>query len=121
MFAAVPSGGLATLYSHCRFGQQALARSSSDVSVAGDAANSNAHELLRKAAMVAAATKEDFMEPLTTIELATCTIPELVALYSAIQAVLWAGHNSSEQRDASFVNQERIRRALADRASSRSR
>ena len=71
--------------------------------------------------MVAAATKEDFMEPLTTIELATCTIPELVALYSAIQAVLWAGNNSSEQRDASFVNQERIRRALADRASSRSR
>ena len=61
------------------------------------------------------------MEPLTTIELATCTIPELVSLYRAIQAELWAGRNTSDQRDKSFVNQERIRRALADRASPRSR
>jgi len=71
--------------------------------------------------MVAVATKEDFMEPLTTIELATCTIPELVALYCTIQTELWAGRDSGEQRDRSFVNQERIRRALADRAVSRSR
>jgi hypothetical protein len=55
--------------------------------------------------MVAAATKEDFMEPLTNIELATCTIPELVTLYCAIQAELWAGRKSNEQRDKSFVNQ----------------
>ena len=61
------------------------------------------------------------MEPLTTIELATCTIPELAALYCAIQAELWAGRKTNEQRDNSFVNQERIRRALADRAVSRGR
>jgi len=71
--------------------------------------------------MVAAATKEDYMEPLTTIELATCTIPELAALYCAIQAELWAGRKSSEQRDKSFANQERIRRALTDRSRSHSR
>ena len=65
--------------------------------------------------MVAAATKEDFMEPLTTIELATCTIPELVTLYCAIEAELWAGRKSGEERQTSFVNQERIRRAMAQR------
>ena len=80
-----------------------------------DAATSKALNLLRKAAMVAAETKEDFMEPLTTIELATCTIPELVTLYCAIEAELWTGRKSDEQRDKSFVNQERIRRALAQR------
>jgi hypothetical protein len=67
--------------------------------------------------MVAAETKEDYMEPLTTIELETCTIVELVALYCAIEAELWAGRKSDEQRDKSFVNQERIRRALAQRHS----
>lgn len=61
------------------------------------------------------------MEPLTTIELATCTIPELAVLYCAIQAELWAGRETGEQRDRSFVNQERIRRALADRSRSRFR
>lgn len=61
------------------------------------------------------------MEPLTTIELATCTISELAALYCAIQAELWAGRNTDEQRERSFVNQERIRRALADRSRPRSR
>lgn len=71
--------------------------------------------------MVAAETKEDIMEPLTTIELATCTVAELVTLYCTIEAELWARRISGEQRDKSFVNQERIRRALADRAHSRSR
>ena len=61
------------------------------------------------------------MEPLTTIELATCTIAELAALYCAIEAELWAGRETGERRDRSFVNQERIRRALADRSRSRSR
>ncbi|HEX7823144.1 MAG TPA: hypothetical protein VF463_21325 [Sphingobium sp.] len=61
------------------------------------------------------------MELLTTIELAACTIPELAALYCAIQAELWAGRKTGEQRDRSLVNQERIRRALADRSRSRSR
>jgi hypothetical protein len=67
--------------------------------------------------MVAAQTKEDFMEPLTTIELENCTIPELMTLYCAIEAELWAGRKSGEQREKSFVNQERVRRALAQRYS----
>lgn len=57
------------------------------------------------------------MEPLTTIELATCTIPELVTLYCAIETELWAGRKSDEQRETSFVNRERIRRALSQRHS----
>jgi hypothetical protein len=61
------------------------------------------------------------MQPLTTIELATCTIAELAALYCATEAELWAGSEIGEQRNQSFVNKERIRRALADRAPSRSR
>ena len=61
------------------------------------------------------------MKPLTTIELATCTLAELAALYCAIDAELWAGRETGEQRDTSFVNQERIRRAVADRSRSRAR
>lgn len=61
------------------------------------------------------------MEPLTTIELTTCTIAELAALYCAIQADLWADRETGEQRERSFVNQERIRRALADRSRSHAR
>jgi hypothetical protein len=66
--------------------------------------------------MVAAETKEDFMEPLTTIELATCTISELVTLYCAIEAELWIGRNSDRQQENSFANKERIRRVLTERA-----
>lgn len=61
------------------------------------------------------------MKSLTTIELATFTIAELTALYRAIEAELWAGRETGEQREKSFVNQERIRRALADGSLSRSR
>ena len=61
------------------------------------------------------------MKPLTTIELATCTIAELAALYCATEAEHWAGSETGEQRNQSFVNKERIRRALAARAPSRSR
>lgn len=61
------------------------------------------------------------MEPLTSIELATFTIPELVALYYAIQAGLWSDRETNEQRGGGYVNQERIRRALADRSRPHSR
>jgi hypothetical protein len=65
--------------------------------------------------MVAAETKEDSMQPLTTIELATCTISELATLYCAIEAELWSGRKSDEERKNSLANHERIRLALAKR------
>jgi hypothetical protein len=55
------------------------------------------------------------MEPLTTIELGTCTVMELVTLFVAIEAELWARKKSPAEREVSFVNQEKIRRALAHR------
>lgn len=66
--------------------------------------------------MVAADTTEDPMKPLTTIELATCTISELLMLCFAIDAKLWPRQNSDRQRDIGFAHRERIRQTLAARA-----
>jgi hypothetical protein len=55
------------------------------------------------------------MEPLMTIELATCSWLELAALYCTIEAELWAHPHDADERSASFVNREKVRRALSQR------
>ena len=55
------------------------------------------------------------MEPLTTIELETCTLVELVTLFCTIEAELWVGSHDTEERKTNFANQEKIRRALSRR------
>jgi hypothetical protein len=62
--------------------------------------------------MVAAETKEDFMEPLTMIELETRTWLELVTLLNAIELELWVGEEDPQERAVGFANREKIRRAL---------
>lgn len=66
--------------------------------------------------MVAVETKEDFMKPLTTIELETCTWLELVALLNAIELELWVGVEDPQERAVGFANREKIRLMMAQRS-----
>jgi hypothetical protein len=67
------------------------------------------------AAMVAVGNEGGFMEPLTTIELGTCTWLELATLFCAIEAELWTHPHEADEHNKSFVNREKVRRALSQR------
>ena len=85
------------------------------VAVASDAAAFYGARTPRMAAMVAVGNKGGFMEPLTTIELGTCTWLELATLFCAIEAELWTHPHNADEHSTSFVNREKVRRALSHR------
>ncbi|MDI7774671.1 hypothetical protein [Asticcacaulis sp. EMRT-3] len=55
------------------------------------------------------------MERLTTIELESCTLIELAALYFIIETESWVDKVGHRQRPASFANQEKVRRSILHR------
>jgi hypothetical protein len=56
------------------------------------------------------------MEPLMTIELRSCTWLELAILFCTIEAELWVRAAKESQEPHSFVNREKVRRALSQRS-----
>jgi hypothetical protein len=67
------------------------------------------------AAMVAVANEGGLMEPLTTIELGTCSWLELAILFCTIEAEHWLHADKASEKPNGFVNREKIRRALSQR------
>jgi hypothetical protein len=67
------------------------------------------------AAMVAVRNEGGLMEPLTTIELGTCTWLELASLFCTIEAELWTHPHDANEHSTGFVNREKVRRALSQR------
>jgi hypothetical protein len=56
------------------------------------------------------------MKPQTTIELETCSLVQLVTLFCVIEAERWADRIGHREKASGFVNQEKLRRAIVDRA-----
>ncbi len=59
------------------------------------------------------------MNPLTTLELATCTLAELIVLAKVIESMLAKDDEAPDERQATFVNREMVRRALSQRGAQR--
>ena len=55
------------------------------------------------------------MEPLTTIELGTCTWLELASLFCTIEAELWTHPRDANEHSTGFANREKVRRELSQR------
>jgi len=55
------------------------------------------------------------MKPTTTIELESCTLVQLVTLFCVIEAERWVDRIGHQERTSGFVNQEKLRRAIAQR------
>jgi hypothetical protein len=72
---------------------------------------SSARVLQRMAAMVAVANKGGIMEPLTKIELGSCTWLGLIAIACAVAGELLTLADNPEGKRFSFVERENTRRA----------
>jgi len=55
------------------------------------------------------------MNPLTTLELETCTLAELIVLAKVIEALLSTDGESAEERQSTFVNRVLVRREMKTR------
>jgi hypothetical protein len=64
------------------------------------------------AAIVAAYNaRRNTMKPLTTIDMDSCTLMELAALFGLIAAQRWVDKVGHDERPASFAGREKARRA----------
>lgn len=86
------------------------------VAVASDAAAFRDRVFLRIAAMTRCQTTEKDMKPQTTIELESCSLVQLVMLFCVIEAERWVDRVSHREQMTGFANQEKLRRAIAERA-----